>query len=33
VQGRGVVVGLRAKGYEWKRDNSAGFIRSAGGAR
>lgn len=26
---RGVVVGLRAKGYEWKRDNSAGFIRTA----
>lgn len=26
---RGVVVGLRAKGYEWKRDNSAGFIRQA----
>ncbi|AEL17774.1 hypothetical protein TURBIDO_94 [Mycobacterium phage Turbido] len=26
---RGVVVGLRAKGHEWKRDNSAGFIRSA----
>lgn len=25
----GVVVGLRAKGHEWKRDNSAGFIRSA----
>lgn len=25
----GVVVGLRAKGYRWKRDNSAGFIRSA----
>lgn len=25
----GVIVGLRAKGYEWKRDNSAGFIRSA----
>jgi hypothetical protein len=24
---RGVVVGLRAKGHEWKRDNSAGFIR------
>ena len=24
----GVVVGLRAKGYEWKRDNSAGFIRA-----
>ncbi len=26
---RGVVVGLRAKGHEWKRDNSAGFIRPA----
>lgn len=26
---RGVVVGLRAKGYRWKRDNSAGFIRQA----
>ena len=26
---RGVIVGLRAKGYEWKRDNSAGFIRSS----
>ena len=26
---RGVVVGLRAKGHEWKRDNSAGFIRQA----
>ena len=26
---RGVVVGLRAKGYKWKRDNSAGFIRQA----
>lgn len=26
---RGVIVGLRAKGYKWKRDNSAGFIRSA----
>jgi hypothetical protein len=25
----GVVVGLRAKGHEWKRDNSAGFIRTA----
>lgn len=25
----GVVVGLRAKGYKWKRDNSAGFIRQA----
>jgi len=25
----GVVVGLRAKGHEWKRDNTAGFIRSA----
>lgn len=25
----GTVVGLRAKGFEWKRDNSAGFIRSA----
>ncbi len=25
----GVVVGLRAKGFKWKRDNSAGFIRSA----
>jgi len=23
----GVVVGLRAKGHEWKKDNSAGFIR------
>ena len=27
----GVVVGLRAKGFKWKRDNSAGFIRSAVG--
>lgn len=26
---RGVVVGLRAKGHVWKRDNSSGFIRSA----
>ena len=26
---RGVVVGLRAKGHEWKRDNTAGFIREA----
>lgn len=26
---RGVVVGLRAKGHEWRRDNSAGFIRPA----
>lgn len=26
---RGVVVGLRAKGHEWKRDNTAGFIRQA----
>lgn len=25
----GVVVGLRAKGHKWKRDNSAGFIRHA----
>lgn len=25
----GVVVGLRAKGHEWKKDNSAGFIRQA----
>lgn len=25
----GVIVGLRAKGFEWKRNNSAGFIRSA----
>lgn len=25
----GVVVGLRAKGHAWKRDNSAGFIRHA----
>lgn len=25
----GVIVGLRAKGYLWKRDNSAGFIRRA----
>lgn len=25
----GVVVGLRAKGHAWKRDNSAGFIRSS----
>jgi hypothetical protein len=24
----GVIVGLRAKGHEWKRDNSAGFIRA-----
>lgn len=29
---RGVVVGLRAKGYEWKHDNTAGFIRHAMGA-
>ena len=26
---RGVVVGLRAKGNAWRRDNSAGFIRQA----
>lgn len=26
---QGVVVGLRAKGHEWKRDNTAGFIRQA----
>jgi hypothetical protein len=26
----GVIVGLRAKGYRWRRDNSAGFIRHAG---
>lgn len=26
---RGVVVGLRAKGHEWRRDNAAGFIRRA----
>lgn len=26
---QGVVVGLRAKGYRWKKDNSAGFIRQA----
>ena len=26
---RGVVVGLRAKGHRWKKDNSAGFIRRA----
>lgn len=25
----GVIVGLRAKGYLWKRDNTAGFIRPA----
>lgn len=25
----GVIVGLRAKGHLWKRDNSAGFIRNA----
>lgn len=25
----GVVVGLRAKGHEWKRNNTAGFIRRA----
>ncbi|URP22483.1 hypothetical protein SEA_TAQUARUS_87 [Mycobacterium phage Taquarus] len=25
---RGVVVGLRAKGHEWKKDNTAGFIRA-----
>lgn len=25
----GIVVGLRAKGYEWRRDNTAGFIRSS----
>lgn len=25
----GVVVGLRAKGHAWRRDNSAGFIRPA----
>lgn len=29
---RGVVVGLRAKGYRWRRDNSAGFIRLAANA-
>lgn len=27
----GVVVGLRAKGHAWKRDNSSGFIRAARG--
>ena len=27
----GVIIGLRAKGYRWKRDNSAGFIRAAAG--
>lgn len=27
----GVVVGLRAKGHEWKKDNTAGFIRSTEG--
>lgn len=26
---RGVVVGLRAKGHRWKKDNAAGFIREA----
>uniref|UniRef100_A0AAU8GQT0 Gene product 88 domain-containing protein n=1 Tax=Mycobacterium phage BabyBack TaxID=3158877 RepID=A0AAU8GQT0_9CAUD len=26
---QGVVVGLRAKGHEWKRDNTAGFIRAS----
>ncbi|QDP44670.1 hypothetical protein SEA_NOTHINGSPECIAL_86 [Mycobacterium phage NothingSpecial] len=26
---RGVVVGLRAKGHEWKKDNTAGFIRAS----
>lgn len=26
---RGVIVGLRAKGHKWKRDNSAGFIRAS----
>lgn len=26
---RGVVVGLRAKGHAWKKDNTAGFIRQA----
>lgn len=26
---RAVIVGLRAKGHEWKRDNTAGFIRQA----
>jgi hypothetical protein len=26
---KGVIVGLRAKGHEWRKDNSAGFIRSA----
>ncbi|AOZ61329.1 hypothetical protein SEA_DARTHPHADER_89 [Mycobacterium phage DarthPhader] len=26
---RGVIVGLRAKGHEWKKDNSAGFIRAS----
>lgn len=25
----GVVVGLRAKGHEWKKDNTAGFIRTS----
>ena len=25
----GVIVGLRAKGHEWRRDNTAGFIRNA----
>jgi hypothetical protein len=24
----GVVIGLRAKGHQWKRDNTAGFIRT-----
>lgn len=28
----GVVVGLRAKGHAWRRDNTAGFIRSAANA-
>lgn len=27
----GVVVGLRAKGHEWKKDNTAGFIRTVEG--
>lgn len=26
---KGVIVGLRAKGHAWRRDNSAGFIRPA----
>lgn len=29
----GVVVGLRAKGHAWRRDNSSGFIRSASAER